>query len=136
MCVCCILCSKVQKVCGKFTGPLAGVFSEGVPCCTHNSLLLTHGQVLAPRQAPRFVSPVSTSFLSSELAHSFATKCNSVTACMELGLSHFWFLVQDVDIELPVGSMFCTLWGVLSYLCTYLRLGRSWLFQEVNLGRK
>lgn len=93
MCMYCISCFNVQKVHGNFTGPLAGVFSEGVSCCAHNSLLLTHGQVLAPRQVPRFVSPVSTSFFSSELAHSFVTKCNSVAAYVVLGLSQFWFLV-------------------------------------------
>ena len=45
-------------------------------------------------------------------------------------------LVQDVDIQLFISSMFCNLWAVLYYLCIYLRLGRSRPSLEVNLGSK
>lgn len=83
VCVCCISCSKVQKVYGKVTGPLAGVFSELRPCFVLTTACSSApARSLLPRQvsivASRDISPASTSFFSLELAHSVLLSLNVV----------------------------------------------------------
>ena len=140
MYVCCISCSKVPKAHGKVTGPSADIFSEGAlpwvvlitAWASPTAKFLSLQKVLCLFHETFLQSPPPSSLLSL-----LVLPLNAIV------LLHVWYqvisilvLVQDVDIQISISFMLCNLWEVLFHLCIYLRLKRSWLFQEVDLGRK